>query len=251
MKHIYISMGLNIGLMIRKKNILGTELTLYRLHEALEKTRFFSDNGTLNTIQYISVRMLTQASRSDEYRSVLESMDLVFCAETDILRAAGISSRSRLYEIEKSLYFEEFCKMIQDRKLQVYALTDTPEHQITLQDFLSMQLESTAFTTHLMDVDKCRAATTALEILANEINEVAPAIILSWLPLPYQMQLMQELKPYLNATIWLGLPPEITMLLPSRSRSFLLFRHLKQRLFQKRVDHYQNASESEPPHSAS
>lgn len=236
---------LQIGVLMTEKNILGVNLCLRTLREALSHSDFLMGNGPLGTIHYISTRMLIQASRQEEVKQLLENTDMLVCAETDILRAAGINSGSRLYEVENHLFLKELCRRIHRSRERFYLLSDTAENLGILTGILSDCLGelplNTCQTLEQLQGDEELLST---EALANEINDVAPAIIISNLPFPYQLQLMYELKPFLNARLWLGLPSEAMLLKPSRF-SFSAFRKLWQKYFHKKVNHYQEMNSSD------
>lgn len=227
------------------KNILGVNLSLRTLRESLSYSDFLMHNGPLSTIHFITTRMLIQASRQEDVKRLLEDTDMLVCAETDILRAAGINSGSRLYEVENHLYLKELCRYIHRSHQQFYLLSDTASHLDTLAGILSVYLgELPAHAGQALADLKGSDDLLQPEVLANEINDIAPAVILSNLPFPYQLQLMNELKPYLNARLWVGLPSD-TILLKQKRFSFLALQKIWQKYFCKRVNHYQENNSSD------
>lgn len=227
------------------KNILGVNLCLRTLRESLTYSDSLMCSGPLGTIHYISTRMLMQASKQEEIKQLLENTDMLVCAETDILRAAGINSGSRLYEVENHLYLKELCRRIHRSHDRFYLLSDTAENLATLTGILSDYLgEPSPNACQTLEQLQGDEESLSSEVLANEINDVAPAIIISNLPFPYQLQLMEELKPFLNARLWLGLPSETVFLKPNRF-SFSAFQKLWQKYFRKKVTHYQEINSSD------
>lgn len=227
------------------KNILGVNLCLRTLRESLSYSDSLMCNGPLGTIHYISTRMLMQASKQEEIKQLLQNTDMLVCAETDILRAAGINSGSRLYEVENHLFLKELCRRIHRSHEQFYLLSDTAEHLGTLTGILSDYLgEPSSNACQTLEKLQGNEEFLSPEVLANEINDVAPSIIISNLPFPYQLQLMDELKPFLNARLWLGLPSEAVLLKPNRF-SFSAFRKIWQKYFHKKVNHYHEMNSSD------
>lgn len=224
---------------MQTKKILGVTLSLRTLRESLSHSDYLFKTSALSTVQYITTRMLVQASKQPEIKNLLESTDMLICAETDILRAAGINSGARQYEIDNHLYLKEQCRRIQREQGTFYLLSDTADNLQTLHDILSNYLGEN-FTATCQSLDKLRGSDDILvpEVLANELNDVAPVMIISNLAFPYQLQLMHDLKPYLNARMWLGLPSETAFL---TKRRFSALQKLKQKYFKKKVHEYEDS----------
>ena len=240
-----------IGVIMQNKNILGVNLSLHTLREALNYSDYLMQNGALNTVHYISTRTLMQASKQAELKQLLESTDILICAETDILRAAGINSSARMYEIENHLYLKELCRKIYHNNGQFCLLSDTEEGLQTMKEIISGYLNE-SFTAVCQTLSKLRGSNDILvpEVLANELNDIAPTIILSNLPFSYQLQLMHELKPFLNAKMWIGLPSDMKLLIPPRHFSFSAFQKIWKKYFKKKVHQYQNESEASDENNA-
>lgn len=244
MKHklFIISWGYNWGYMQTKK-ILGITLILRTLREALSYSDYLIRNSALSTVHYLTTRMLIQASKQPELKNLLENTDMLICAEADILRAAGINSGARQYEIDNHLYFKEQCRHIEREHGSFYLLSDTEENLPALNNFLSDYLGEN-FSVTCQSLDKLRGNDDILipEDLANELNDIAPTMIISNIPFPYQLQLMHELKPYLNARMWLGLPSD-SKFFAKRRISF--FSKIKEKYFKKKVHNYQESVSEE------
>ncbi len=195
---------------MQTKKILGTTLTLRTLHESLNYNEYLYENTSLSTVHYITTRMLINATRHPDTRNLLNRTDMLICAETDILRAAGINSRARQYEIHNNLYLKELCRQIQRNDEVFYLLSETPDKLEKLTNLLSEILtDNFKYKSGTLEALKNSENIVSNDNIANEINDIAPRIIISNISFPYQLQLMHGLKPYLNARIWLGLPAEL------------------------------------------
>lgn len=225
---------------MQTKKILGITLTLRTLRESLSHSDFLMKNSALGTVHYITTRMLVQASKQSELKNLLENTDILICAEADILRAAGINSGARQYEIDNHLYFKEQCRHIERENGSFCLLSDTVENLPALRALLSDYLGS-HFDAVCYSLDKFHSPDGLLipEVLANELNDIAPTIIISNIPFPHQLQLMHELKPYLNARMWLALPADIKLLTRKR---ISIFSKLKEKYFKKKVHQYHESS---------
>lgn len=227
------------------KKILGITISLRTLRESLNYSDYLSENIPLSTIQYITTRMLIHASKQPEIKQLLEHTDMLVCAETDILRAAGINSGARQYEIENNLYLKELCRQIHRDNDSFYLLSETSDKLRLLSDMLTDCLGNDyKVATQVLDNMRDGDDLINHEVLANEINDFAPRIIISNLSFPYQLQLMNDLKPFLNARIWLGLPSGMTFSKKSKF-AFLTFQGMWQKYFKKKVNQYENNQEND------
>ena len=229
---------------MQTKNILGITVSLRSLRESLSYSDYLTANIPLSTIQYITTRMLIHASKQSEIKQLLERMDMLVCGETDILKAAGINSSTRQYEIENNLYIKELCRQIHRENGSFYLLSESPDKLQILSDMLTDYLGDNNYNYSSCSLDNVRHSDGLLnhEVLANEINDFAPRIIISNLSFPYQLQLMEDLKPFLNARIWLGLPCEMKF---KKRNKLLKFPRIRLKYFKKKVDEYESFQETD------
>lgn len=225
---------------MQTKKILGITLSLRTLRESLSHSDYLFQNNAMSTVHYITTRMLMLSSKQPELKMLLENTDMLICSEADILRAAGINSGARQYEIDNHLYFKEQCRHIAKEQGTFFLLSDTDETLPVLNGFVTEFLGN-GFSVSGQSLEAFRGSDDILipEELANELNDIAPTMIISNIPFPYQLQLMHELKPYLNARMWLGLPDDARFLTKRRAS---LFSKIKEKYFKKKVHKYQEPS---------
>ena len=77
---------------MKKIHILGVAIRDYTLKESLTLTDEYLKNGAMNTVLFVSAKMLLAAGENPELKEWIESMDMTVCAETDILRAADMAA---------------------------------------------------------------------------------------------------------------------------------------------------------------
>jgi len=224
---------------MQTKKILGVTVSLRNLRESLNYNDYLYENIPLSTVQYITTRMLIHASKQPDIKQLLEHTDMLVCAETDILRAAGINSKARQYEIENNIYLKELCRQIHRDDDRFYLLSETSDKlqilSAMLDDYIGPDYKSdTCVLDNIRDV----SGLITPEALANRINDYAPRIIISNLSFPYQLQLMNDLKPFLNARIWLGLPESMTLFKKTKF-AFPTFPRIWLKYFKKKVNQYE------------
>ena len=76
--------------------------------------------------------------------------------------------------------------------------------------------------------------------LINEINDVAPDVILVTIPYPAGEQFVFENKARINSSIWIGLPGRKEFEERKETWFYGVIRRLRGRLFQRKVDRYKN-----------
>ncbi len=122
---------------MREINILGLSLRDYTLREKMRLTDLYLQNGKLNTIEYVSAKILMSAEKEPQEKAWLEAMDIIVYCDADIARAAGITARSYLKEIENNSFFRELMKKLVREKRTVYLLSDLEESMAALETELA------------------------------------------------------------------------------------------------------------------
>lgn len=215
---------------MRKFSILGVSLSDYTAREALKLADRYLHSGALNTLTYITAQTLGQAAKNEQERALLEETDLTFCVEPDILEAAGIAGTGRVREIEERAFLREFLKRLGRQQEGIFILGDTLEQAQEFRELLLEQQEN-------LRIVACRGYAefdAQRERLMNEINGVAPAVIISRMTWPVDLELMHAGRKFLNAEIWLSLPEKK---FPGQSQP-AFFTKIRKKIFQKRVNEY-------------
>lgn len=216
-------------------NILGISFPIRSLRESMSHSDYLLHNGSLSSILYITSRMLLNASRDEQYKALLESMDMHVINELDILRVVGISSRNRINEVEHNSFLLEFLKKMEHNKQSVFLLSYNSDELDKLQQYLNdFSYDINIAAAHTME-DFNRQD----ENLANTINDIAPAVIISNLGSPFSEQLFTRIKPFINAEIWVMLPDKLKN--PRSSSLFLrrTFKNLTKNRLHRQVHKYQ------------
>lgn len=226
-----------MGSNMQKINILGMSLTDYSLREALSITDCFLEEGSLNTILFISAKILVGAGNSAEQQEWIAGADLIVWSDAEIVRRAGINAGERIHEVENQDYIKEVLKRLGRAGSPVYLLAESEEEL----ERLEFDLRSSRDDLNIVGEDVVGDVEAEWDSAANHINESAPTAVISRIPFERQARLMDRTKRFLNADIWLALDYE--MLPDSRRASFprrLLGKwyHL---LFQRLLTEYHHA----------
>lgn len=215
---------------MKRYSILGVSLFDHAARESIRLTETFLNSGVLNTAVSLTSQMLSQAAQDEELKTLLETTDLTFCAEKDILEAAGIAAAGRVREIENQIYLRLFLRRLAKQQDRVYLLGGDTRQAETLLEMLVTEQGG-------LNIIACRSYEeydSQPERLMNAINETAPRVILSRMDWPADLKLMHEGRRYLNAELWMALSEKS---LSHRSKQTFL-EGIWKKLFQKKVNEY-------------
>lgn len=215
---------------MKRYSILGVSLFDHAARESIRLTETFLNSGVLNTAVSLTSQMLSQAAQDEELKTLLETTDLTFCAEKDILEAAGIAAAGRVREIENQIYLRLFLRRLAKQQDRVYLLGGDTRQAETLLEMLVTEQGG-------LNIIACRSYEeydSQPERLMNAINETAPRVILSRMDWPVDLKLMHEGRRYLNAELWMALSEKS---LSHRSKQTFL-EGIWKKLFQKKVNEY-------------
>lgn len=208
---------------MKEINILGVSVKERSLKESLKLTDTFLNNGALNTVLYVSSKLLLAAGRDPELKGWIESMDLTVYAEPDILRAAKVATSRRVREIENTSYMREVVHKLHKNKKTVYLLTEKEEELLALEE----HLKKLGPPLQIAAENSLEAMGVDMDNLVNHMNDVAANVIISMVSFPLQEKLMAENKRFINAEVWFAL------LRPDERYDNVEHLNVFQKLFQK------------------
>lgn len=219
---------------MKKVNLLGIELYDRYVRESISLTETFLHEGAVHTILYLTPAVLLEASREEEEKEWIESAELTLWGDTDILEAAGITSRSRYHEVQEKEFLKSFLRKLARTHKSVLVLSDTEEHAELLKQEL-MEIQNNiivAGTLEVLDVEE------AQDDLINKINIIAPAVIMVRLPFAWQRSWLAQCRPFLNAGIWIGLPEHLDCVPKKENPIKKIGNKFLNALFNKQVSKY-------------
>lgn len=224
---------------MQKMDILGITLTDYSLKESLLLVDNYLENGALNTILYVTTPMLILAGKDEHEKERIESMDMTLCGESDILRVAKIGSMSRLYEVENLVFLKEFLRRIVRNGRTVYLLADSEEDAFNL----CTELKDFQKGIVVKGVKAIKEDTGNVEEVVNDINDIAPSVIISRMAWGKQEKWMLDAKPYMNAEVWLGISKDMKLGEYRESFQKKAMNHIYRKMFHNRMNRYNGENE--------
>ena len=217
-------------------------LTDYSVREAVGITDRFLGSGSLNTILFISAKILVGAGVSEEQRAWMADADLIVWSDAEIVKQAGIRTKDRIHEVEDQSYIREVLKRLGRGKKSLYLLAESEAKLEELEADLRSAREG------LNIIGKSVADGMGQEewdAIANRMNELAPVAVVSRLGFEHQMRMIEGMKRILNADIWLALDQRVLSggnKEPFLKRLLSKWYHL---LFQKQLSEYQETNKQD------
>lgn len=226
---------------MQKINLLGMDLKDYSLREAIGMTDRFLGSGGLNTILFVSAKTLVGAGVSKEQQAWIKDADLVIWSDAEIVRQAGIRAKDRIYEVENQDYVKEVLNRLGKGKKPVYLLAESEEELERLSRDLKLLREDLNIAGSGMAGERKEE----WDDEANRINMLAPAAVISRIQFERQARLIDRMKKFLNADIWLAL--DYQMALGGKKVPFIrkLLHRWHHHLFQKLLLQYHHANKKD------
>ena len=186
--------------MVKKIDILGVKLDNYTVREAIRQVESYLSNDTLNTIEHISMQMLTAAEGDAISKDMINSLNLAIIGEKEILQAAGLASMQRVRETEENDFYFEFFKRLERNKKSIFLLGEATQKVEEMKKELLTSFPKLVFAGEYA-VEKCVGN---LEAVINEMNAGTPDVIVSILPSPMQEHFLWDHRDKISANIWYG-----------------------------------------------
>ena len=187
--------------MIKTIDFAGIVLDNYSVRETIMNVeKNMSDQG-FHTIEEVNMDTLMQAETDEVIKEALQIVEHTVIAEAGILDAVGAGSYQRRHEIEHHDFFYELMKRIERNHKTMFVIGDSMERVEQMCELISDRYPKCAIV-GMEALDECTGATDAV---VNEMNAVAPDVILSIIPSPQQEHFLMENREKISAELWYGI----------------------------------------------
>ena len=191
---------------MKKINLLGITLQDRYVKESLNMAEKFLHEGAVHTILYLTIPVLMEAGKNEACKEWVENADLTLWGDTEILKSAEITARSRYREVTEKEFLKNFLHKMARTHKSVLVLADSEEHAEQLkQELLELQDGVTVVGTMAIPESEEKQ-----EDVINEINMIAPVVTIARMPFSAQQKWIEQTKPYMNTGIWIGLPEHMS-----------------------------------------
>lgn len=213
-------------------------LTDYSVREAVGITDRFLGAGSLNTVLFISAKILVGAGVSEEQQAWIGDADLIIWSDAEIVKQAGVRARERIHEVENQDYIREVLRRLARGKKSLYLLAESEEELEELEaDLKSVREDLNIVGRGTVD----GMIQEEWDAEANRINGLAPVAVISRMQFEHQARMAEGMRRILNADIWLALDHQA--LSGGKKEPFIrkLLSKWYHLLFQKQLSEYQDA----------
>ncbi len=187
--------------MIKMVDIAGIRLDNYTVRESIMNVeKEMSDHG-FHTIEEVNMDMLMMAEANEVIREALTFVEHTVIAEAGILEAVGVDSYQRKHEIEHHDFFYELMKRIERNHKILFLVGDTVAYTEMIGDQIHARYPRCEIA-GMVALEECSGA---VDDVVNEINALAPDVIISVLPSPQQEHFLMESREKLSAGLWYGI----------------------------------------------
>ena len=188
-------LGLN-----EKLEVMGVGLNMETYKELFPFLEQYFKDSQLHTICAISRRMLMMAQKDQDIKAVLNQYDLALPGEVGILAQANVKEGKIVKEIKENLFFKSFIEWMIETEKRLYLLGETDFQVIDLKNYILKQYPKAMISGvgFLADGKEVFA-------LMNEINVLAPDVILSVIPSPNQEIFVKDRRSMLDAKLFYGM----------------------------------------------
>jgi len=187
--------------MIKEIIVAGIKLNSYTALENLTQIGKRLDNNAFTTVQEIYMRTLLLAKEDETVKDVIEALDVTVIAENGVWDAVGESSNLRRREIEKREFFFQLMRILERNKYSLFILGEVSQEvtetcEYIAEEFPRLKVLGSAALEECVGAD---------EGIINDINLLAPDVIISVLPSPKQEHFLAQHKGMLSAKLWYGI----------------------------------------------
>ncbi len=215
-------------------NLLGMKLYDRYARESLVLTDRFIKKGAAHIILYLTTSALLEAAKNDGEKKWIEAADATLWGDTKILEAAEIGAKVRYNEVTEKEFLNSFLRKMAKNHTAILVLSDTEEHAQSLKsELVEMQNGITVVGTMVI-----HDIVGSQENIINEINMIAPVVIIVRMPFSMQRRWLENSRQYMNAGIWLGMPEDFSCVNKKEMPVEKVGKRILNVLFSRKVNKY-------------
>ena len=187
--------------MIKEINVAGIKLNSYTALENLTQIGNNLDNHIFTTVEEVDMRTLLLAKEDEVVKKVIEELDVTVIAENGIWDAAGVNTSLRRREVERREFFFQLMHILERNKYSVFVLGDGVQELALTCEYIAEEFPRLNVVGAIA-LEECVGAD---EGIINDINLLAPDLVISILPAPRQEHFLAENKRMLSTRLWYGI----------------------------------------------
>lgn len=191
--------------MEHRQELAGVRIDNLNVREAMRKIENWLNQESLAVVEAVNMKTIVSAGEDETVRRCLETAELVFPSDREILQELGVVNAQRLHEVEDNLLLAEFLRRCQRGHRELWLLTETQEQMEELSGYIRDVCDRPPVI-----AGRCALDGVGLERdeLVNEINAVAPQAVIALLSSPGQEHFLAKSRQMLNTHLWFGIGSE-------------------------------------------
>lgn len=221
--------------MSKRIRVLGIETDNHTVRETMFLMEEYVSSEGLNFVAVVTPDMLVEASENEQTRQLLASMDLHVIGDAAILEVLEETYSQQASEIQRRDLEEVFLNMLIRRRKTAYWISDGEADVAILRDYMGEHYEKlnlAGIRSGVMDEE-------SLDMVINDINSVAPDVILLQTAWTERMQLLMNQKNRLNAKLCICMNYRIKSKFWSPNRTSKIMSLIDQTMFKRKAIRYQ------------
>lgn len=187
--------------MIKELTVAGIKLNSYTALENLTKIGNNLDNHVFTTVEEIYMRTLLLAKEDETVREVVEALDVTVIAENGVWDAVGENTSLRRREIEKREFFFQLMRILERNKYSIFVLGEDSQEIAQTCEYIAGEFPRLKVAGRIA-LSECNGTE---EDIINDINTIAPDVIVSVLPSPMQEYFLENHRSMLSTRLWYGI----------------------------------------------
>lgn len=187
--------------MIKEITVAGIKLNSYTALENLTQIGKNLDNNVFTTVEEVYMRTLLLAKEDEVVKEVVEALDVTIIAENGVWDAAGVNTSLRRREVERREFFFQLMHILERNKYSVLILGEAAQELAQTCEYIAEEF-SRLNVVGAIALEECPGTD---EGIINDINLLAPDVVLSVLPSPKQEHFLAEKKRMLSTKLWYGI----------------------------------------------
>lgn len=207
--------------MEEKIKVFDIELDRMTAKKAMKQVMQYMKGESVSTIELIPMEVLLKGQDNDEWKELLQTIDLLLPSDCEILESAEITDENAIRDLENNTFVRLFLRYLEKNKKKVFLLTENEDEIKLLKERIAIYRKGIQFVGEAVITEESGSK----DAVINMINGVEPDCVLSGLSYPWQEKFIAESKQLLNARVWFGC-------------GFLLNQHIKEEKASGKFKHF-------------
>lgn len=221
--------------MSKRVRVLGIEIDNHTVRETMFLLEEYAGSEGLNLVGVISPELLVAASENNEIQNIVEMMELRVIGDITIMEVLEETYEQQAGELQRRELEEVFLNALIRKKRTVYWVSDSEDDLAVLESYMQEHYPKLNIAGHFTgDIDE-----EQIEPLLNDVNSVAPDVILFQSAAVKKLGIFMQYKNQLNAKLCVYMGYRIRSKYWSPNRSSKIKNLIDQTMFKRKAMRYQ------------